>query len=95
MRDHHLLPQEFVEDVAIGLGISNSRARDFVDRTIARIPNAEHIALHANHYNAAWEAWFVARPTGFTVSDVRAQIRVMMARYGIASSTTNQPRYCR
>jgi RHS repeat-associated protein len=99
MRDHHVIPREFIGDVAAGLGIPTARARDLVDRTIARIPNSAHIDLHAAGYNAEWRAWFSARlppaGPGFTRAELRSQMETMMQRHGIPRSSMNQPRYCR
>ena len=95
MREHHLIPQQMLADADFvqqmkAAGITNPR--DFLDRQIARIPNAEHIRIHANRYNAEWRDWFKAN-RNFSKKDLQAQIRFAMRKHSIAKSARRGPRY--
>ena len=91
LRDHHLVPQELLKDKRFverlqRLGVED--AQSFIDRKIARIPQAKHAEVHESGWNAAWKKWLDENPD-FTVDQIEQQVNFMMKKFNVPRASRN------
>lgn len=72
---HHIIPQQFADDVPEGLDINSSA-------NLSWLTPAEHQAIHAAGYNAEWSAW-LSNNAGASIDEWWAQAQYMASQYGI------------
>lgn len=89
MRKHHLIPQQLLKNEKFVRQMEKngvSDVKDYINKQIVVISNAQHKDIHAAGWNSDWNNW-VDYNEDFTLKDIQNNISIMMKKNNIPKNS--------